>query len=195
MWHAPRAVVVQTFAGRASALTDSRVRRYWLSIDAQQRVWPGGGSQLAAGPNPDVNILSATSARRTRQNRLTRHRRSGRRWGNLLPLTGIVASHLQEWSAGCHRSTDRHRRAHRHRRNDRNRRSERHRRSDGRSERHRRSERNGRNTHGHRRNDRNRRSDRYRPGQGHRNTGHVVEWSAGRTARGRCRIRTSTLPS
>jgi hypothetical protein len=47
---APHAVVVvQTFTGRVSESPTAPRYRCWLSSNADQRVWPGDASLLAAG--------------------------------------------------------------------------------------------------------------------------------------------------
>ena len=60
--------------------------RCWLSSTADQRVWPGDASLLAAGPTRMRISFSAPSARRTRQNWLTGDRRSSWRRARRLLL-------------------------------------------------------------------------------------------------------------
>ena len=122
--------------------------------------------------------LSAPSARRTGQNWLTRHRRSRRRRTSRLPLAARTthlsqwstfrASHLSEWRT--HRSTNRDGRCHWS--------TNRNRSAHGSTDR-------NWSAHRHWRNHRN------RPGQRHRNTSHLRDWSASRSARTRCRSCTS----
>jgi hypothetical protein len=130
--------------------------------------------------NPDEEPQRTPSAARARQNWLTSRRCASWRRIDWVPLTAIATSHLREWSAHRHRRT--YRSAHRHRSaywsTGWHRRTHRHRRTYRSTYRH-------RSSHGCRRNRRN------RPRQSHRNTSHVSDWSASRTAR--CRRRTCGL--
>jgi hypothetical protein len=111
-------------------------------------------------------------SRGTRLNWLTRHRRSIRQRASRLPFTAMRTGHVNDRSATRYRRTHRNRRSHRGTQ---------------------RSTRGNRGTRRNRSTDRNRGSRRNRSRQSHRNTGHVGEWTASRTAPACCRRCTTGL--
>ncbi len=122
------------------------------------------------------------SGSRPRQNWLTRLGCSIRRRTSRIPFTGIRARHVRERSTSSHWSTYRHRSTRRNRSTRGNwsthRSTQRNRSTDRSTQRNRSS---------------NGRGRRDRPRQRHRNPSHVSEWSAGRTARARCRSCTTSF--
>jgi hypothetical protein len=122
-------------------------------------------------------------SRRTRLNWLTRHRRSIRQRASRLPFTAMRTGHVNDRSATRYRRTHRNRGTRRNRETRWNRGTQRSTRGNRGTRRNRRN----RSTH------RNRGSRRNRPRQSHRNTSHVGEWTASRTARACCRRCTTGL--
>jgi hypothetical protein len=150
--------------------TSIETKRCWLSSTPSSGLDPTTRRHLPPDGPGGWSASARAVSRRAGQNWLTRRRRSIRQRTSRLPLTAIAAGHVNE------RSATRHRRNHRNRRTHRNRRSHRS------THRHRRSH---RSTHRHRRSHRS--THRNRPRQSQRNTSHVREWSASRTAHARYR--------